>query len=54
MYQSTYKTIFWIEAGRQSSIDWNFVNLYHLLFNIRVSGNDGTADAESAVTAVKS
>jgi hypothetical protein len=30
------------------------VNLHHLLFNVRVTGNAGTADAESAVITVKS
>lgn len=53
-YQSTSKTIFWSEAGQQSSIDRDGVDLYHLLFNIRLSDNHGTVDAESAMTVVKS
>jgi tetratricopeptide (TPR) repeat protein len=53
-YQSTYKAVFWIDAEQQSSIDRDFVHVYQMLFNIRLSGSHGSADAQSAITAVKS
>ncbi|KAH8881893.1 hypothetical protein GQ53DRAFT_886564, partial [Thozetella sp. PMI_491] len=52
-YQSTYKAIFWIDAGQQSSIDRDFMNIYHLLFNIHHSNHDAPVSAEIAIVSVK-
>ncbi len=53
-YQSTYKTIFWIDAGRQSSVDRDFANIYRLLFNVQPLDSTGRIDAGTAILAVKS
>jgi len=53
-YRNEYKATFWIQAGSRESIERDFIHMYHMLFNIRISAGQEMVQADDAVLAVKS
>jgi len=53
-HRNEYKATFWIEAGSKGSIERDFIHMYQLLFDIRISAGQDMVQADDAVLAVKS
>ena len=52
-YRQDYSAVFWVEAGSRESIDRDYVQIYHLLYNVHHVVGQQITQIEDAVPAVK-
>ena len=52
-HREKYKATFWIEAKRKVSVERDLINMYKLLFNVRISTGMEAVKIDDAVIVVK-
>jgi NB-ARC domain len=52
-YQEDYSTVFWVEAGQKESIERDYFQIYHLLFDPILVTRPDAVSVQDAVVAVK-